>query len=117
MHTIEVDVPGRFRAPRKDERTTFWIEPGPDLPQDCALVEGPLKYLGPREGIVSILAYGACRLSPADRLGKLRRCDDGDVKILQKLAEIGIERQRLRRAYDEFETEPESYGEQTRPSS
>ena len=29
MHTIEVDIPGRFQAPRrKDERATFWIEPG-----------------------------------------------------------------------------------------
>ena len=41
MHTVEVEVPGRFRAPRKGETTTFWIEPGPDLPLDCTLVEGP----------------------------------------------------------------------------
>ena len=53
LNTIEVDIPAGFRAHRRDDdKTFFWIEPGPNLPESCTLVEGPLKYLGPRKGLV-----------------------------------------------------------------
>ena len=54
---------------------------------------------------MSILAYEACRLSPADRLGRLRRCEANDVRILTKLTEVQAERQKFGRSHDEFETE------------
>ena len=73
-------------APAPLSEGDWWLRPGPDLPDECMLVEGPLVR---DEGrcTVEILCFGTTRLGPSMRVASARPMTKKENDLLMKVRE------------------------------
>ena len=101
MQTFELVVPEECRSGR------WWLEAGPDMPSGIEICEGPLVVKGTR-ALASFLVSDECYVHPKMRLGKARRANHADFKLLGCVHAAEAEHDQFRELLDQCQAEAEA---------
>ena len=70
----------------------FWIEQGPECPEELQVVEGPLVLDSDRRAQINVLVHGNVSVCPSSRIVQLRRLNKHDVNVLDELKKAEFNR-------------------------